>query len=363
MKTNIFRMRNKYRNVFLAIAVCSLFASCSNNQTENTLHYTKMVKTAVAEKIPSVYVKQFPGIIKEDNEVNLSFRVAGPILKYHVKEGDYIKKGQLIAEMDPRDYQVQKQAIQTQVTQLQSEYKRVKELNDRKSLADNDYEKMKAGKELAEAKLKNAIDQLNDTKLYAPFSGYITKTNYENGEIVNTGMPVASIIKLGLLKIEINIPATLYLKRDLITKIECTQNELPNQTFNLSIDADAKKANSSGLYTLYLSYPSPANSKLTPGMNVSVNVYLKNELTNGVKIPASALFDKDGKNFVWLVSDSTVTAKQITTDNIFNDGFINVTSGLNPNDQVVTGGLNLLSEGEKVKVVPKMSKSNIGNIL
>ncbi|MCI1640481.1 MAG: efflux RND transporter periplasmic adaptor subunit, partial [Bacteroidales bacterium] len=267
----------KLLNLLIYVVVGVVFLnSCHSNNLDSEDNYVKLVKTRHAETVSSFKKKTFPGILKEDKKMNLSFRVSGPILKYYVEEGDYVKKGQLIVEMDPRDYEVQKQAAQTQVKQLQAEYQRIKELNDRQSVADNDYEKMKAGKELAETKLKNADDQLSDTRVYAPYSGYITKVDFDAGELVGKGTPVASIIAVNLLKVEINVPASLYINKKQITKIECTQEDIPDKVFPLNLYSDGKKADNSGLYTLYLSYTPTSDSKLMPGMNVSVDVFINN---------------------------------------------------------------------------------------
>ncbi|MEZ5070993.1 MAG: efflux RND transporter periplasmic adaptor subunit [Bacteroidales bacterium] len=129
-------------------------------------------------------------MIREAGEMKLSFRVAGPVPRVYVREGEYVKQGQVIAEMDPRDYELQKAAVEAQVEQLRSEYGRIEELWKRSSVAENDYEKMKAGVEMAESKLRNASDQLQDTRLLAPFSGYIARVHIREGDVVNYGTPL-----------------------------------------------------------------------------------------------------------------------------------------------------------------------------
>jgi RND family efflux transporter MFP subunit len=207
--------------------------------------------------------------------VNLAFRVAGPIQKIYVKEGDFVKKDQLIAEMDTRDYIMQKQAVEAQVTQLRGEYERIAELNKRKSVADNDFEKMKAGKKMAEAQLKHANDQLNDTKLYASFSGYITKVMFKNGELVNHGTPIASLIDVSMLKIEINVPASMYINKNQIIKIECTQDEIKNTSFPLTLFANNIKANNNGLYKFSKCFKFP----------MSISMVIISRLSRFIKYP------------------------------------------------------------------------------
>jgi len=326
-------------------------------------NYTKLVKTAQVETLSAIKTKQFPGIVEEAEDINLAFRVAGPIKRVFVNEGEYVKKGQLIAELDMRDYLVQKNAIEAQAIQLKSEYSRIEELNKRKSVADNDFEKMKAGKEMIEAKLKNANDQLNDTKLYAPFSGYITKVMFKTGEMVNHGMTVVSMIDVSALKVEINIPASLYIKKDDFTKIECTQDAIPNTTFPLAMYGSNIKANNNGLFKLYMSYKPEQASQLIPGMNVLVHLSYKNNKQDLLKIPVEAVFNKNNESFVWLVKDSTVQACKVITNNLVIQGEIGVAGGLHKGDCVVIGGLQLLHEGEKVSIVKPQSETNIGNIL
>lgn len=222
---------------------------------------------------------------------------------------------------------------------------------------------MKAGKEMAEAKLKNAIDQLEDTKLYAPFSGYITKVMFETGELVNHGTPIATMIDMSQMKVEINVPASLYLNKEYITNIECTHNDMPDQHFPLKLYANNVKANNNGLYTFYLYHQPGKESKLVPGMNVQVAVTCKNNNTAAFEIPAATLFEKDGEPCVWVVDKGVVASRKVRTNNRFSNGQVSIIEGLKAGEKVVVGGLNLLSEGEKVKVVPPASETNVGNIL
>ncbi len=340
-----------------------IFAACNSLEESAENSYQKLVKTVTVEETSATKSKQFPGTIQEAEEINLAFRVAGPIAKIHVKEGQFVKKGQLVAEMDSRDYLVQQKATETQVKQLQSEYARIAELNKRKSVADNDYEKMKAGKEMAEAKLKNANDQLTDTKLYAPFSGYITSVMFDDGELVNHGTPIATIIDVSLFKVEIDVPASMYLNKNYITSIECTQENIPNKTFNLNLVSNNVKANSNGLYKFYLYHTPEKNTKLALGMNVLVHINYSTQENTILSIPIESIFKKDNESYVWLYKDGTVSSKKITVNNIIKDGNIGVLSGLKAKDELVIGGLHLLKENEEVKKVEPQSKTNVGNIL
>jgi multidrug efflux pump subunit AcrA (membrane-fusion protein) len=104
-----------------------LINGCGNSKPENDAIVRK-VKVAAIEKASDTETKEFSGIIKESRAVNLSFRVAGPIKAIYVKQGDFVKQGALVAEMDPRDYQLQLSVAQAEYNKVTTETSRVIEL-------------------------------------------------------------------------------------------------------------------------------------------------------------------------------------------------------------------------------------------
>lgn len=85
--------------------------------------------------------QNFSGVVQESHNIGLGFKTAGQIEKIYVKEGDYVKKGQLIAQLDHTDYQLGVQALEIQCKQLEDEVKRTEALYRSKSISINDYEK------------------------------------------------------------------------------------------------------------------------------------------------------------------------------------------------------------------------------
>lgn len=353
------------RTIINSLFIVLIFISACKSPGEGVEQkYVKLVKTAEVVEVSSLSQKQFPGIVEEAEEVNLAFRVAGPIQNILVKEGDYVEEGQLVAVMDPRDYEVQQKAASTQVKQLQSEYERVAELKRRNGVSANDYEKMKAGKEMAESQLDNANDQLADTKLYAPFSGYITKVNFKNREMVNHGTAIASIIDVSLLKVEIKVPASLYIYRDSISEFKCTQEDIPDEVYPLELYGNNIKANNNGLYKLYLYHKPEPSCLLAPGMNISVSVSYNSKQKTHLRIPLQAVSQSSEGDFVWVVSEDLKVAKRfvmVASDVTY--GMVTVIHGIEVNERVVIGGLHQLREGESVRLVPATSPTNIGNLL
>jgi RND family efflux transporter MFP subunit len=344
--------------------IMAFLTGCGEYKPENQPNIRK-VKIASVEPASQDGKKEFSGIIRESRAVNLSFRVAGPIAKMYVKQGDFVKQGSLVAEMDTRDYRLQLSVAQAEYDKVTAETSRVSELYKRNAVTEADYQKAVAGEKMITAQLNRAKDQLNDTKLYAPFSGYIQTVNFEQGEIINIGMPVAELLDMNSFQVEIDIPSTLFVIRDRFKKVSCRLSvnnapEMPLQLVNYQ-----SKANSSRMYRLFYRLNPNANPNMAPGMEVLVSIEYSCDDNNRLIVPLSALFIHDGKSHVWVLntSDSTVTKQAVEPGALAENGKVIVQSGLKGDETIVVSGVHVLNDNEKVHVIEPVSKTNIGGIL
>lgn len=348
----------------LAMLVVILATGCSSSEVEKK-EIIRKVKIAAVQKDEPVLRSEFSGTIKEDRENNLAFRVAGPIHTIHVKEGSYVKKGDLIAEIDPRDYQVQLDVAQAQYNQVKAETDRVSEMFNRKSVADVDYEKAVSGAKLVTAQLKHAEDQLRDTKLFAPFSGYVQQINFEKGELINTGLPFATLISLGNYKIEVDIPASLFVRKNDFNSFTCRNHTTGESELPLTLTSNSMKADNNQLYKLYFSLDPQLNKSLAPGMDVQVFIYSRNPVDESFVVPVEAVFYESGSSFVWVFDpvSSVVKKTKVETGGLAGQGKVRIRSGLSGDESVVVAGVNVLNENERVKVLDPVSKTNVGGLL
>ena len=347
--------------LFLLVAT---FAGCTNSKIEKK-EIIRKVKVAAVETGEPILKSEFSGIIREDRENNLAFRVAGPIQAIYAKEGSFVKKGGLIAEIDPRDYQVQLDVALAQFKQVTAETGRVSEMYNRKSIAGIDYDKAVSGEKMVAAQLQHAENQLRDTKLFAPFSGYVQHINFEKGEMINAGMTFATLISLNTYKIEVDIPALLFVRRNDFTAFTCQNNETGAEELPLILTSFTMKADNNQLYKLYLNLDPQLNKKLAPGMNVKVVIYYKNQAEQSFSIPVEALFTIDGNTYVWIFNpeSSVVNKRRVEPAALTGNGNIRITTGLTGNEKVVVAGVNVLQENQKVVLLETAGKTNIGGLL
>jgi len=351
-------------NLCIFILTSALLAGCGNNR-RNAEQIVRKVKVETVQLADTVRVKTFSGRVREAAEVNLSFRVAGPIANIAVKEGDYVSAGQLVAQMDTRDYEVQLQVAEAQYEHVKAEAERVIELHRRQSVSTSEYEKAVAGLRMVESQLKHACNQLNDTRLTAPVSGYIQKINFRPQELIDAGMPLGTLLDVSEFQVEADIPASLLLNRDDITDISGIIPIAGEETIPLRLLSISPRAGQNQLYRMLMGVDMKAQKRLAPGMDMKIHITLRQNDEPCVCVPLSALFNRDGKTCVWVYDADAqlVNLREVTTDRLMGDGRILITHGLQQGEQVVVAGVSLLTDQEKVEPMEPVSETNVGGLL
>ena len=347
----------------LFLLFCALTIVACRNSAEQPL--VKTVKVVKPECLGMEADKQFSGIVKEARDVNVGFKTGGQIERIYVKEGDYVRKGQLIAMLDTKDYRLGVEASQIQYDQLKAEVGRLKVLADARNVSGNDYEKALAGLRQVGVKLQSDKNQLSYCVLRSPSDGYVQQRNYEVGEMVQAGSPIVNILDVNGMEVEVDIPAVLYANKEKLRDFSCTSSIDESMVYSLHLVSITPKANNSQLYTMKLAFVG-SKGKLTSGMNVNVRMKMseKTAADNIVALPVNALFRMDGKNYVWLVEkDNTVLRKQVSVGSFNQDGKVVIKDGLYGNETVVCAGVHHLTERQKVRILNAASKTNVGDIL
>ncbi|MDL2239306.1 efflux RND transporter periplasmic adaptor subunit [Bacteroidales bacterium OttesenSCG-928-L14] len=349
------------------ISVCAvifLFTGCKQKVAE--VQTTPTVKLTAVQSYGAESSISFPGKVKASSEINLAFRISGPIVKINVHEGEFVRKGQVLAEMDSRDYAIQLSATEAEYKQIKAEVERVIRLYEKQSVSANDYEKAVSGLNQITAKYNAHKNALADTKLTAPFDGYIQKRYFDKNETVGAGMPIFAIISNDTPEVEINIPANEFIRSNEFYSFTCRFDIYPNKIFPLELISISQKANLNQLYSVRLKLIDQQEVQTpTPGMSTMVNITLKSEDNNIVAIPISALFERNGQTSVWVYDEvrQSVFVRNIKLSEILTDGTVTVSEGLKVGERIVTAGVHHLSEGEKVKLLPEASKTNVGGLL
>lgn len=342
----------------------TLLGSCTQRTRETQSCQTVKIDTILSADKQTFL--QFPGKVKAAQDISLAFRVSGTISKIHVKDGDRVKEGQLLAELDPTDYQVQLDATEAEYQQVKAEAERVMALYKDSGTTPNANDKAVYGLKQITAKYKHHKDQLAYTRLYAPFGGYVQKRLFEAHETIGAGMPAIAMISSGTPEVEINLPAAEYIRRDYFDNYHCTFDIYPGEIYPLKLLSVTPKANANQLYTMRLQVV-PGNKDVpAPGMNTMVTILCRTEQASHLSVPTGAILQKEGKAYVFVFSPSTNTVhrQEISMLRLLNNGHTLITSErLKPGELIVASGVHHIKDGETVKPLPSVTNTNIGGLL
>jgi len=353
-------MRNNNFLYALLFPAITLYSCGGNNEQNDDSVYVNVIEAVNADQLGT---QTFTGKTKSAEEAQLSFRVSGPISKVYVKEGDIVSKGQVVAEMDDRDYLIQFNATKAEYEDIKATADRVIALYKEGNTSAQTYDKARYGLEQITQKLAHHKDQLEDTKLKAPFSGYVKARIHETGETVGAGMPVLTLAGGPGLEVEINMSANDYGRRDKFVSFSCQFDVLPDESFPLEVVRVSNEANVSQLYTVRLRMKGDYDKKkITAGMSTIVKASLEEEDHGVVNVPTSAILNKDGKNIIYKYEDGIAKAKEVTVLFLNRDGSANV-KGIKKGSQVVATGVRNITDGQKVKPIKPTSKTNVGGLL
>lgn len=353
----------KIRQLLTVFITVLLFSCSSGNQEQK---YQRTVRTVNPIPEGGSINRRFSGTVNESNEISLGFKTAGQINGIYVKEGDFVKKGTLLASLESSDYEIGAEGLRAQAEQLKSEYERACKLYEEKSIALNDLEKIKAGYIQINSQLKSVENKLAYTRLYAPVSGHIQSVNFSKSEMVDAGTPVFNILDDSSMVISVDIPVALYGNIGNISRIYA-RPDIESQAIPLQILSVVPKADSNQLFRMKLAFPGTYDNYLSAGMNIDIEFIMNNGVAAaGSKslIPAHSVLHRNDSTFVWVVNeDSLIIKRPVSIENLNPDGMVMVRDGLSEKDNVVTTGINMLQEGERVRILTKPAKTNVGGLL
>ena len=345
--------------ILFAATLALIFAtgSCKSKKQEvPQLRHSVMVTTPSASG--GVLAKNFSGVVKEQQSINLAFLVSGKIESILVKEGDRVGKGQLVATLDANDYQLAYEAAKTQYEQLKAEVGRMQKLYEARAISGNDYEKAASGLEQARISMQAKKNQLDYTRLTAPVGGIVQHVNFEPSEQSGAGQAIIELLDVSRLEVEINVPVDVYKQRGRFREV---YGLVRGQKYSLRPVSLQPKADANQLFALRYAI----DAQLSAGESVDVYINMAPDSTSrGLTLPTHAFVEHGGKTCVFVVdTDSVVHRREVVLGNVDKSGQVIVIQGLQSGESVVRTGASVLTDGEKVTVIGQVDKSNVGGLL
>ena len=328
-----------------------LMALCSCGEKKQTAaEQTVRVKVQQIQAEAVNGEQGFSGTIEEASGAALSFASAGTIKRIYVNSGQTVRQGQLIAELDPTTmlnaYTISKTALE----QAQDTYNRMKELHDDGSLPEMQWIAVENQLKTATASEAMAKKSLADTKLYAPFGGYIAAKDAEVGQNAGPGVPIVKLVSIGSVKVKISVPEDDVQRIQKGSSMKIIVPALGNREFSGNVTERGVSADPRSRTYEVKATISNHDGQLLPGMICQAFTNYMQGAT-GVFIPANLVqLDSDNKTFVWVVNGGKAVKREIYISSETAQG-AQVSGGLSDGDQLIVAGQQKVSNGMKVEIV------------
>lgn len=331
----------------------------------------KAVKTITIQEASNTNTRAISGTVKSSDESALSFRVGGRVATVNVNIGDKVKKGQILAKLDQKEYALDVKTAKAQLASARAELvEKTDALQRQKNLKEKDYVAQaavdqaqaafgaaKSGFDVAKTALDNAQDDFDNTTLKAPFDGAISSRSVDPFTEVNAGGTVFELQSEGSLKVEVLMPETLVRDITLDQEVKVQFPTLKNTTVTGNISEIGAKAETGNAFPVKIQI-AETNNDIRSGMTAQVIFNFGGEDTSPVYlIPASALDlrippegqESDRTKSPVFVVENGLVQKRVVRLRDLRSNEIEVTQGLKAGDVLIVAGVPYLREGQKVK--------------
>jgi len=354
-----------------AVLATALLSGCTKEPPPKPPTLVKAMQVVGADDLSKTV---FPGRASAGQEANLSFRVAGPLVELPVSVGDKVAAGDLIARIDPNDYQVtlnsaqaQLQSIRAAYTAAENDYQRVMSTfrEDPGATSQRAVDASRALRDQAlaqvssvESLVQTATDRLGYTDLLAPFAGEVVETYVENFETVVPMRPIARLLDPSSIELIVSVPENLIGYGDYVTSITVSFNALPGVSIPATIKEIGREATqATRTYPVTLVMAQPEGGEILPGMAGEATIEARlpeGTGRTGITIPATAMFagsDIEVTN-VWVIDPATnmLSQRAVETGRLSSSGML-ITGGLEAGEWIVVAGTHSLSDGQEVKII------------
>lgn len=337
----------KIRSVMCGLAVMVLASSCGARKQEAAPveeDKTPIVEVYSAVKETVSHETNYSTTVQANVINNITPQNAGRIRKLNVEVGDFVKSGQILAEID----RVQLDQAALKLKNDETELERCRQLYKEGGLSQSDFESMELSFKVSKSSYDNLLE---NTVLRSPISGVVTARNYDVGDMYAMSSPIYTVQQISPVKLLVAVSEADYTKVSKGDKVKVIADALPGEEFKGSVirlypimdaashtfNVEVQVANTS--------------ARLRPGMYARASLNMGD--TNSIVIPDAAVVKQQGsgQKLVYVLNDdSTVDARVVTLGRFFDDKY-EVVTGLSEGEKVVVKGQSLLKSGDKVEVV------------
>jgi RND family efflux transporter MFP subunit len=288
----------------------------------------------------------FLGTFAPNREVSIASETSGKVISVGIQEGSHVGAGSLVAKLDNGILVAQLHSAQANLAQAKSTLSRYEQAQ--AGVTQLQMDNARTTILTSDAQIEQLTQQIAQYTIHAPFGGVITKRNFDLGAVVSPGSPLATLIDISSLKLEVSVPEKNINQFKTGATIQVKTDIYPNAVFRGTVNLVASAADAAHNYTVKILVPNSSQTPLKAGMYAKV-ILGNTPLQSTISIPRAALIGSSEKPQVYVVKNGQVKLREIEVG-ASNENNVQVIKGLQANEVIATGGLVNLSDGAKVEV-------------
>ncbi len=288
------------------------------------------------------------GTFEPNKETKISTEIQGKINEIFVDAGSFVKKGQMVVQIDNSLLKLQLQTIDVQIEGLEADVKRYTILANADAIQGVQLEKATLGLRSAKVQRALLVEQINKTTIKAPFDGVVTSKLTEVGAFAAPGIPLIQVTDIALLKFTVNTPENNLRDIQVNQSYSITTDAFPEISLTGKATLIGSKANVGNSFPVQFTVNNTTDLKIKSGM--FGKVILKNDnQEKGIIIPSSAIVGNANQPQVYLIKNGKSVLQAITLSKKIGNKTV-VSSGLKTGDLIVSNGFINIFNGANVSV-------------
>ena len=337
----------------IGLVLSTLFcAGCGGDEEKPAI--VRPVRAVQVQTASAFDERWFPGRAKATQEVNLGFEVPGQLIDLPVNLGDEVAEGQVLARLDPRDYENALAAAKALRDDAKAQFERMEIAIKTNAVSRQDYDTARAAYDAAEARFKIREKAVEDTVIRAKFTGTIAATYVENFQNVLAKRPILRLLDTSKVEMWVNIPESLISFAPHLKDIRVRFDVFPDREIPARLKEVGTEASmTTRTYPVNLVMDQPEDIKILPGMAGKANGQIDlPETPQAFEVPLSSLATSDNQeSSVWVIEESTGTVRRRAVEVEQTTARGVLVKGLRAGEWVATAGASSLEDGQKVRIL------------
>ena len=344
------------RPAIIGVMMCALLGCGPQAEQATRGEVVRPARIHQVSSAGAISRRSFVARVEAPQTVDLSFQVSGPLVEFPVKEGEVVPEGRVIAVLDPGDFKRALREAEVQLDLARADRARKRQLLKQSLMSVSLVDEAEALYKLREVRLSQALEDLSDTRITAPFDAYVSERFVDNHVNVNAGDNIVRVLDLTNLYLIANLPEQVFATAttEQFVKMYAEFAFAPAQRFDVEYYENRGEAGSvAQTYEVTFVMSPPAGLRILPGMTATLVLELDQGVNETVEIPPTALVAAaDGRYFVWLFDrDSGLVTRRYVEAGVLRADSVAISAGLVSGELIVAAGAQQLRDGMRVRAL------------